>query len=309
MITSRNNLKDLGRIFFWYPVRLCIIACPYPFLHRIGRVLGLVDYFFSRNGRVRRVAKNIKSALPLPESQVRECIKQNLISHYSNNLELMKYPGMEADELNRYIATEGLEYLQTGLEKGAGVLLMTAHFGAKQLLQIFLGREGFKVNQVHHHMGREKLTFVQKHVSQRLRKKIESHLPVTFIPATGFQRKSLQCLRNNEILIVAGDGSGVKELIDTSYRPYEFLGKKMLFPTGPQAMAKRTGAEVIPVFVLREGHKHRIIFRAPISTPSGSGENDLTLRYIACFMNIVKQHPQMWDFWEEFDDDLLLVRV
>ena len=57
----------------------------------------------------------------------------------------------------------------------------------------------------------------------------------------------LRCLRNNEVVAMIGDrdffGSG--RLID-------FFGKKVRFPVGPVVLAMKSGAALVPAFVLRQ---------------------------------------------------------
>ncbi|PIE59438.1 MAG: hypothetical protein CSA32_03545 [Desulfobulbus propionicus] len=307
MIISSSVTKDIGRILFWYPLRWMVLALPYSSLMYIAGFLGSFDYLFLQKDRLRRVGRAVQGAIGCRNSEANKIVKQNLIHHYANTLELIRYPGMDCQFLRRIIVCENRERLDTALERGSGVILMTAHFGAKQLLQIFLGREGYAINQINHHVAGTALTFVQQHVSQRLRKKIESRLPITFIEATSFQRKTLECLINNEILIVAGDGSGIEELVDASYKPYSFLGQNMLFPTGAGMLSARTGATIIPVFVIREGTGHRVIFEEPIQPQKSSLETDPIKRYCQELEKKVRSYPHLWDFWEEFEDGFLCV--
>lgn len=292
-------------MLFWYPLRWVVTVLPYPSLVKIAHMLGTFDYLLVQKKRTRKVATTIQETIHCDTAKAKTVVKQNLINHYANTLEFIKYPGMDGHFLSSFVTTENREYLDSALQKGTGVILMTAHFGAKQLLQIFLGREGHVVNQINHHVGGDALTFIQQHISQRLRKKIESKLPITFIPATSFQRKTLECLKKNEILIVAGDGSGIRELMDASYQPYIFFGKKMLFPTGAKTLSNRTGATIIPVFVIREGARHSIVFEKPIRYKQSIQENDPIQTYCQELEKKIRSYPHMWDFWEEFEDVLL----
>lgn len=304
MIAAPNLLKDLGRIIFWYPVRWLVLLSPFPLVYWAGALLGQLDYLISGRGRVRRMTANLGRALGCSRQQAEQIVRTNLVNHSRNVLEFIKYPGLGYKQLSSLVMFQGLDYLEEGLKNNQGVLLVTAHFGAKQLLQIALGQRGYTVSQVHYHMQRSELTLVQKHVSQRFRKQVEERLPVTFIPANGFQRKALLALRNNGVLIVAGDGSGLVSLIDKSYRPFDFLGSRMLFPTGAGAMAKRTGAVLLPVFVVREGVQHRIVFEPPIPVDDPL---QMVESYVRVLERYVKHYPHLWEFWEEFSEGHLLV--
>jgi len=186
------------------------------------------------------------------------------------------------------------------------VILLTAHFGAKQLLQSALVIEGYALNQINFHMDAEELSYVQQRVSQQQRKSIEDKLSVNFIPAKGFMRPVFKCLKSNEVLIIAGDGIGLRRHMDMSYQPFGFLGKKMLFPTNAGSLAERTGAAIVPVFVVREKSRHRIVFEPALNTdPVDSAEP--ASEYVKVLEKYVSEYPCLWEFWEEFDDSNLLV--
>jgi len=305
MKIKQNLKKDIGRLLFWYPLRWIVFVLPYSALYHIASQLGTFEYLFLQRDRSKKVSKAIQAAVSCTQAEANRHVKQNLINHYANTLELIRYPDMDIKSLQRFVSTENIEYLDSAMQEGNGVILMTAHFGAKQLLQVFLGRKGYPVNQINHHVDGDALSFVQKHVSQRLRKRIESKLPITFIASNSFQRKTLECLKKNQVLIVAGDGSGIKDLMDSSYRPYNFLGKSMLFPSGPETLAKKTGALIIPVFVIRENSGHRIVFEKPISHHFNPNSDS-----IKCYSHELERKiisfPYLWDFWEEFEEGIVL---
>jgi lauroyl/myristoyl acyltransferase len=304
VIAHRNIIKDAGRIFFWFPVRWAVTLAPDVCVYLLGGAFGAMDYLFSGRSRTRRMVKNVTRALgeaAAPETIVRK----NLQNHCRNVLEFIKYPRITASNMSRCLCFDGINLLEQELKKGKGVLLVTAHFGAKQLLQVGLGHSGHRVNQINYHMSSEELSYVQKNVSQRQRKKIEARIPAVFIPAGSFLRSAYNCLKNNEVLIVAGDGSGIREHMDDSYCPFDFLGKRMLFPVGPASLAERTGAQMIPVFVVRDRTKHRIVFEQPID-PRRTSIQDATGQYVGWLEDYVRKHPSLWEFWEEFDEDCLL---
>lgn len=305
MIPHRNIFKDIGRIFFWFPLRWCTRIVPFSIIYWVGGVLGNVDYILSGRKRTKRMVKNISLVFRNDEKEASRIIRKNLQNHCRTVLEFMKYPQINTANLAKVVSFEGLEFLDAELNKGNGVILSTAHFGAKQSLQIALGHKGYPINQIYYHMSRDELSFVQKNVSQKQRKKIEEKIPCTFISAKGFLRSAYRCIKNNEILIIAADGIGLKDYMDKSFFPFEFLGKKMLFPTGAASMAKKTGAGMIPVFVVREKTKHRIVFESPINI-SGETNIDAVKHYVRVLEKYVRQYPALWEFWEEFEKGYLL---
>ena len=66
---------------------------------------------------------------------------------------------------------------------------------------------------------------------------------------------------------VAGDGR-----YGTEWTPHTFLGRPATFSPGPWLIAHRTGALLLPTFVLRPQHgcKYRVIIETPLSLPYGA---------------------------------------
>lgn len=305
MIAHRNIVKDIGRIFFWYPLRWCVLLMPISVVYRIGGILGTVDYFVSGTGRRQRMMKNLSVVCAGTEKQIAKILTDNLKNHCRTVLEFIKYPQINSVNLDPVVSFQGLEYLDRALEQGSGVLLATSHFGAKQMLQVGLGTRGYRVNQINYHMSSDELTCIQKNVSQRKRMRIEERIHANFIPAGGFMRSAFKCLKKNELLIIAADGSGLRNRMDRSFAPFDFFGKRMLFPTNPVSLAMRTGAAMVPVFVVREGSRHKIIIEPSIPLEGVSKEEGVKA-YIAVLEKYVRRYPALWEFWEEFDEDNLL---
>ncbi|UCG68945.1 MAG: lysophospholipid acyltransferase family protein [Thermoplasmata archaeon] len=305
MIAHRNILKDLGRVIFWFPLRWFVNLAPFSFVYRIGGILGYVDYLFSGPKRRDKMAKNISRVFSGDPKQFRKIIINNLKTHCRNVLEFIKYSQLRQDNLSDLLSFEGLDFLDRELAKGKGVVLATGHFGAKQLLQLGLGYRGYKVSQVHYHMSRDELTFIQKKVSQRQRIKIEEKIPVKFIGASGFLRPAYTSLKQNQVLIIAADGVGLPEHMKKGYSPFPFLGKRMLFPINVASLAIRTGASIVPAFVIREGIQHQLVIEPAIEVGARSSE-EIVGDFVEILEKYVQRYPHLWEFWEEFDEDTLI---
>lgn len=268
--------------------------------------MGYADYILSGRARIGKMRSIISDVLGKGEEESEMIVRQNLQNHLRNVVELIKYPQLNAQSIGSLVHLDGRGNLDSSLKNGKGVILLTAHFGAKQFSQIVLGLYGYAINQINYHMSEDELTYVQKHISQKNRIEIETMIPTNFISAKSFMRPVITCLKNNEALIIAGDGIGLKKHMDDSYMPVEFLGKKMLFPTNVVSLAKRTGALVVPVFVVRENFKHRIFFETPLNADH-EPDNLLVMKYAGLLEKYIRQHPSMWELWEEFDKNVLLV--
>ena len=303
MKPSPNLVKDACRILFWYPLRWLVQALPFGALYAAGGWLGRADFFLSGRGRIARMERNLAGALRCDRRAARRILLQNLQGHVCDMLEFMKYPQINPSNVRRRVSLEGAEHLDAALRSGRGVLLCTAHFGAKQMLQVGLGHAGYRVNQINYHLEGDALSWVQKNVAQRQRIRIEQRIPCRFLSAKAFLGPAFRCLKAGEVLIVAADGAGRKEDMDDSFRPYPFLGRTMRFPTNYVSLAQRTGAALVPAFAVREGARHRVVIHPPLD----AGGGDAVAQYVQLLETYVRKHPDLWEFWEEFEEGELLV--
>lgn len=150
-------------------------------------------------------------------------------------------------------SVEGLEHVDAALARGRGVIMLLSHFGSFLLPLPFLGFRGYVVNQI---TGKQvHASFLAERV-WRYRKKEADRLPVKFTQVDRFLRPVYEALRGNEIVAIAFDGRD-----STKWATVDFFGRKARFSTGPFELARRTGAAIVPTFVIRgEGGRHRITF-------------------------------------------------
>lgn len=267
--------------------------------------MGDVNYWISGSKKRKKIRKNISKVFG--DERSKRILKNIFRNHSRNVLELIKYPQLDQEKIAPHLEFKHKEIIDKESEKGRGLVLMTAHFGAKQFLQIALGLNGFNMTQVNYHMGRHELTAVQKKISQKNRKRIEKSMPINFISAKSFLRPIFRLLDNGEIIIIAGDGTGQKRHMDKSFVEFEFLGKSVLFPTNIVPLARKAKVKIIPVFVVRQKSKHIIIFEKPLDIKEKS-RTVAVRQYVELLEGYIRNYPSQWEFWEEFDEDNLVVR-
>jgi KDO2-lipid IV(A) lauroyltransferase len=106
---------------------------------------------------------------------------------------------------------------------------------------------------------------------------------------------SIRVLRDNQLLFIPLDqnfGSGGGVFVD-------FFGEKAATATGPMIFHRRTGAPIVPMFIIREeGDVYRIIVEPPIVLKDLEDEQESLLVNTQKITNIieryVRQYPQEW---------------
>ncbi len=187
------------------------------------------------------------------------------------------------------VKIKGKEYLEEALAKKRGVVALGAHLGAFTLLGSRLAAEGYSVNVMINQGSFPKLWKRLVAYQERLGQKI---LPPK--PITTSVKKSLNCLRRNEILYLVADEQQRRGGI-----PVPFFGQKAFTPSGPALFSLKTGAPILPMFVLRKNRiQWTLVIGRPIEIERTSDERKdieaLTAQFTKAIEDVIRQHPSQW---------------
>ncbi|MBV8555447.1 MAG: lysophospholipid acyltransferase family protein [Planctomycetaceae bacterium] len=206
----------------------------------------------------------------------------------------------------------GREILDDALAWGAGVILLTSHFGAHLLPTHWLARHGYPIR---FYMERP------RHVSRLLERQFQADGPISqdrlFITRKGDPSgsavsilRAARALNAGMILYVAGDVRWSGQ----STQPARFLGKRYQFSSMWVNLAAMTGAAVVPVFCqMQPRGTYRLEFRPPYPIPPEAAEAAKdgqaaywVQTYLSELEDQVRLHPSNsneYFFWSEPDDE------
>lgn len=187
------------------------------------------------------------------------------------------------------IDIDGEEHLKEALARGRGVIALGLHSGPFTLVGARLSLEGYRFNLIYNEGNYPKLWDRLGDYQRRL-----GQNPFPSRPITTSLKKSLNCLRRNEILYLIADEQQRRGGIPTS-----FFGQTAFTPTGPAILSLKTGAPILPMFILREnGIPRRLMIGPPIlSERTASLEKDietLTVKFTKMIEDTVRQYPEQW---------------
>ncbi len=187
------------------------------------------------------------------------------------------------------IKVEGKEYLEEALAKKRGVVALGAHLGAFTLLGSRLAVEGYSVNVMINQGSFPKLWKRLIAYQAILGQKIFAPKPITTSV-----KKSLNCLRRNEILYLVADEQQRRGGI-----PVPFFGQKAFTPPGPALFSLKTGAPILPMFVLRKNRiQWTVVIGHPIEIERTSDERKdieaLTAKFTKAIEDFIRQYPSQW---------------
>ena len=196
--------------------------------------------------------------------------------------------GSSVTDISDRIAVSGNEHLAQALNKGNGVVLVTGHFGYWELLGAAVASLGLPIAVVAKDQHNPAVNKLMIHCREGLGMRV--------IPMASATHAVIKCLKRNECVGLLTDqdaGPG-----GTFVR---FMGRPASTYQGPALFALRTGAPIVPCFIIREAtERHRVVFEAPIAAvPTGDEEADI-YRYTQAYTDVLERYiriyPDHW-FW------------
>ncbi len=306
MVVRESLARDFFRLIVWYPLRWLVKLVPIRYGFAIFRVMGDMHYHLSRNKR-NVIMKNLQSAFGdnLTGKKLLDIVRNYFRNHYINQLQIFLFPRFNRNNIERFHTFEGLENLDNALKKGKGCILIHPHFGPAQLPLCALGIIGYPMMQLGLPTD-EGLSFIGKRVAFRLRLKYESRIPARIVSANSFLRPIMEWLKNNNVLMMTGDGAGGGKFIGR-FVPVEFCGKPILFPMGAATLAQNMDTSLLPMFtVLLEDGIYKTFMHKPINYYEGDKKGENMETYTTIFAkkmeHYVYEYPYLWHFWDEWAD-------
>jgi Kdo2-lipid IVA lauroyltransferase/acyltransferase len=241
-------------------------------------------------GRLRRVGmRNLDLAFPQLSSKTRKKILKGVYVHLGWQLvEFCRMPRYTAENTRDWMRSEGLEHFLAAQARGKGVLVLTGHLGAWELSSFYHSLMG-------HPMG-----MVIRRLDNRL---LDDYV------------NRIRCLHGNFVLSKDDFGRGlltsmreggtVGILMDTNMTPpqgefVKFFGIEACTGTGLAHVARKTGAAVLPGFMLWEPGERRYVLRfgpeveIPQTEDAAADILEGTQRCTAVIEEWVRRYPEQW---------------
>jgi len=207
-------------------------------------------------------------------------------------VDFFRFEKIDIEYIKNNIHIENRHYFEEALSKGKGVIVVSAHLGNWELGGIVIALLGYPFWAVAlPHKDRRVNNFFN---FQRERKGMR------VIPLGKAVRACLNLLKNNKMVALAGDRDFTQKGIIL-----DFFGKPTFLPEGPAAFALKTGAIIVPTFMLRnKDDTFTLTIHKPIeATPTEDKDNDLReliMRYKIIFEDYIRRLPDQWYMFRRF---------
>ncbi len=240
--------------------------------------------------RLRRVGlRNL--ALAFPDRSERERRRLLRASMRSLGWQLAEFAMMSrytAGQASQYIRYEGLENYLAAREHGRGVFVLTAHLGAWELSSFFHSLMGYPMSMVIRRLDHARLDTLVNGIRTLHGNRV--------LPKDEFARGLLKAMH-------AGETVGI--LMDTNMTPPQgvfvpFFGTQACTASGLARVALRSGAAVLPGFLLWEAAERRYALHfGPQLTLVRSGEPEAdaianTALFTRVLEGYIRRYPEQW---------------
>jgi len=277
-------LRCIAGTFQWFFGRLSSNAAG-----RLGIIFGDIFRFF--DGRHRRIARlNLRIAFgdTKSEKEIGRIIKDVYRNLGQTSVEFLRIPKLSREDALELITPAVRKRLDDCLIEGKGLILVGSHFGNWELMAAVGPLAGYKVSAVVRPLD-------NPHVDKIVREIRESsglEIIGRRVSALAIVRR----LKRNEIVGILADQNTRKQNVFV-----DFFGLKAATTPGPALLALKTGAVLVPVFMVREGvGRHRLIVEDPIDVVhTGDQQADViatTQKCVNILEEYVRKYPSQW-FW------------
>ena len=267
-------------------VRVLVRVLPRAASLALGSGLGRVFYLLHWRRRELAVA-NLRAAFPSkPEAECRDVLRSTFGHFGCHVIALLAFDALSANEMMQLVDLEGEERVEQAIARGHGVMFYTGHFGYWEL-QIMVHAFRFKpIVMVARTLDNPLL--------ERLIERVRTRVGTRVIPRHGAIRGLLRALLDNGSVGMMID----QHIQDRSAVTVDFFNRPASTTSAIAALALRTGAPIIPVFVLPlAGGRYRMIYEAPVAPPAESDPDPVrtyTQRCTDVLEMYVRRYPDLW---------------
>lgn len=267
---------------------------PLKLSYRVAMFLSDLQYYFSFRDR-KAVRDNLR-VIASPGSNISQMSKEvfrnfgkYLVDYFSMALKLDEH------FIEENVKIKNLEVLDEVLKKDKGGILLTAHIGNWELGAMVMSHLGYPLVAI-------ALPHKERPVNELFNQQRERQ-GMTIIQTSNAIRRSLEALKENKFIAVVADRDFTANGLEL-----DFLGRVALIPKGAAIFTIKTGAPIIPTFMIREPDDtftltiHEPIY--PQKITSTDVDQDILLstmkNYITIIEEKIRKYPTQWLMFRKF---------
>lgn len=292
-------MQSLKHVRLWLLYRCClgiVVFCLRVFrvlpigLFRIvsNPLLRVVAFFILPRGRI---VKNLNQTLGDSYSfAAKKGLAKGVQAHFVKNIRDCLFHWIHPEETRSLISVKGIENLEAALSKGRGVIALGAHLGNFIMVGTRLGMDQYPFHTlIRFPADRGARSFIEKHAS------VFCQILIPSMPRRSAVESVLRLLKENQIVYILGDN------FKRGRVPDRFYGQPVCSSRGPVSLAMRTGAVILPMYLIRnyQGRSELQIHPEISVSRTGRLPADIisnTHRITECLEVLVRRYPDQWNW-------------
>ena len=282
-------IDEVLKLFFIKYFKATLPHLPKKVLYFVAELSAMITYCLDSSKRqvMREETKKFLDNIIFGE-KLNYIIRRSISNQRKDIFEAWMIPACKKEDLKKLYYLVGKEHIDAALAKGKGLIIIQTHFGFRKLILLALGYEGYTINQLaakptSWKVNREGMEAHNKVMDAEV--EFEKALPAKFIYVEDSLRSVFTALKNNEIVVIALDG-----LVGSKRHNVKFLNRTAKFSPTPISLSVKTGAVVLPAFVVRKhDNRHEIIIEEPLMTDA-HGYEHVVQQFMENYCRILEQY-------------------
>ena len=282
-------VDEVGELTFRAAARL-LDSLPPRMRSLFADVGARLDFALSPGKRM-RVRKNLRSiGSPADRSDVMSIFEH----HASNMIEMFASSRWTPEEVSSRIESADTSILDRALEKGKGIILVTAHIGNWELAAQYLSHRGYTMHVV--------AGIQMNHLLTRAVKRAKEAQGIQVINPEDSYRKLFKALSWNGIVALLLDGD-----IYRGGAEVEMFSRRMVMPRGAVRLSAKSGAPLIGGFCRRVGRERfRIHLEQILSAEEcrNASEEEMQKRLYSHIEDYISRNSDQWCIFRDFTGEM-----
>jgi len=278
------------------------LSLPLKLAYGIAILISDLHYIFADKDRL-AVRENLKVIFPEKSGREIRKIRIAMFRNFAKYLvDFFRFSKLDTDYIKRNIKLENIRYFDEALSKGKGAIVLTAHLGNWELGGVVVSLLGYPLWAV-------ALPHKDKRVNNFFNSQREGK-GLRVIPLGKAVRLCLNLLKENKVIALAGDRDFTSKGV-----VMDFFGRPTFLPEGPAAFSLKTGAAIVPGFMLRNADDtFTLKIEKPLQFTRGNSkihyrqekedqDSDLTgliKQYKTTIEDYIRKYPDQWYMFRKF---------
>ena len=267
---------------------------PLKLSYRIAMLLSDLQYYFSFRDR-RAVRNNLRIIAPAGSDLQK--LSKEVFRNFGKYLVDFFSMALKLDDqfIEQNVKISNPEALEQVLQNGKGGIVITGHIGNWELGAMVISHLGYPLVAI-------ALPHKERPVNDLFNQQRERQ-GITIIPTSIAIRRCMESLKDNKFIAVVVDRDFASHGVEI-----DFLGRKAMLPKGAVIFSYKTGAPIIPTFMVRETNdSFSLLILDPIY-PQKVIDSELdqeTListmkKYLTLIEEMIRKYPTQWMMFREF---------